>query len=76
MPCMKYGERRAGVCACLCFGIVMHETSDLFDRRLPCSVFVNRDRLAPPRKNVIIIPNFRHDKSSAKRDQNTTLLLI
>ena len=24
---MKYGERRASVCACLCFSIVISETS-------------------------------------------------
>ena len=53
---MKYGERRAGVCACLCVSIVISETSYIpLDDCFAAFYLVNRDRFSPPRKNSSII---------------------
>ena len=56
MPELKYGERRAGVCAYLCISIASSETSYISLDDCFAAFSVNRDRLAPPRKNIGIIP--------------------
>ena len=51
MPTVKYGERRADVCADLCISIVTIETSYISqDDCLAAFCLVNRDWLSPPRK--------------------------
>ena len=62
MPVVKYEERRAGVCAYLCISIVTTETSYIStDDCFAAFCLVNRDWLAPPRKNSDSIAKNRRD---------------
>ena len=52
MPMVEYEEMRAGVCAYLCISIATVETSDIpTGDCFAAFCLVNRDWLAPPRKN-------------------------
>ena len=77
MPVVKYEERRADVCACLCISIVTTETSYIsVDDCFAAFCLVNRDSLTPPRKNTDSIPKtaaifhggFKSSRCAAKKD--------